>query len=237
MDNSIFSNIRSSNPSKTKEKMIAQLEAWMDDENTCHYFAIQSTDQPIFPFGRLGRPFYDLEQVNRKLEAMKAKHPKVDLYICYGAFDTDALNFDSKDASMWERVWLNKHDWRITKLKVSKMSLDQLLEIQPNYSELIAWQERVNVKQYCHYYFAKCVREDHYPGMTSQCFFNLKDAIAAKILFSKDMPDRNFQIFNQLMTTDNLLEMDQNTEETFQKLVDDHKERLASLEQGGNHEE
>lgn len=237
MDNSIFSNIRSSNPSKTKEKMIAQLEAWMEDENTCHYFAIQRTDQPIFPFGRLGRPFYDLEQANRKLEAMKAKHPKVDLYICYGAFDTDALNFDSNDASMWERVWLNKHDWRITKLKVSKMNLDQLLEIQPNYNDLMAWQERVNVKHHCHYYVAKCIREDRYPGMSSQCFFNLKDAIAAKILFQKDMPDRNFQVLNHLMTTKCLLEMDQNTEETFQELVDDHKERLACLDHGGNYED
>lgn len=234
MDNSIFSNLRSSNPSKNQEKMKAQLAAWMGDVNTCHYFAIQRADQVVYPFGKVDRPFYDLDQANRKLEELKAKCPKVDWYICYGAFDTDALNFNNDESPMWEKVWLNKHEWRLTKLKIYNMSIEQLLEIQPNYNNLIAWQEAFNVKGYCHYYFAKCIKVDRSPGMTSQCFFNLKDAIAAKIVFSKDMPDRDFQIFNKLMTTKSLLEMDQNTEDTFQQLVDEHKERLAQLG-GSNH--
>lgn len=234
MDNSIFSNIRSSNPSKNQERMKAQLAAWMDDENTCHYFAIQRADQVIHPSGRVGRPFYDLDQANRKLEELKTKHPDIDWYISYGAFDTDALNFDDQETPMWERIWLNKHEWRLTKLRVLKMSPEQLLEIQPNFNELIAWQEAFNVKGYCHYYFAKCIKEYRYPGMTSQCFFDLRSAIAAKILFSKDMPDRDFQIFNQLMKTESLLEMDKKTEDTFQELIDAHKERLAQLD-GINH--
>lgn len=229
MDNSCIDFLRSCNPSKTKEKIQDQLDAWMGDENTCHYFAIQISGQESYPFGKLNRPFYELEKAVRKLEDLKAKHPDTDFYIGYGGFATDFLNFENDDISMHEKIWLNLHEWRLAKLKVSKMNLDQLLEIQPNYFELRKWQEDNNSIDYCHYYFAKTIKEDGVIGMSSQCFFDLKDAIAAKIHFSKIMPEREFQLFHSLLATELMMALDGNTEDTYQILINKHKSRLETL--------
>lgn len=232
MDKSNLEYLRSRNPSKTTTMIQEQLSAWINDENTCHYFAIQISGQELHPFGKLDRPFYELEQAIRKLEDLKAKQPDVDFYIGYGAFDTDFLDFDNEELSMHERIWINKHDWRINQLKVSKMNLDELLELQPDYCEIKTWEAKNNLKDRCHYYVAKDIKTEHPVGMSSQAFFDLKDAIAAKGHFSKIMPERDFQVFNHLITTENLLEMDGNTEWTFQLLVDKHKVRLEQLNKG-----
>lgn len=236
MDKSNIEYLRSCNPSKTTAMIQEQLSAWVNDENTCHYFAIQISGQELHPYGKLGRPFYDLDQAIRKLEDLKAKQPDVDFYIGYGAFDTDFLDFESEDLSMHERIWINKHDWRIGRLKVAKMNLDELLELQPDYCEIKTWEAENNLKDRCHYYVAKDIKKDHPVGMSSQCFFDLKDAIAAREHFSKIMPDREFKVFKNLMTTENLLEMDDNTEWSFQLLVDKHKARLELLNKGDSNE-
>lgn len=232
MDKSNLDYLRSRNSSKTVEKMQEQLAAWMNDVSTCHYFCIQLAGKEIHPFGKLNRPFYELDQAIRKLEDLKAKQPDLDVYIGYGAFDTDFLDFDNEDLSMHERIWLNKHDWRISRLNISKMNLDELLELQPDYCEIKTWEAQNNLKDRCHYYIAKDMKPDHPVGMSSQCFFDIKDAIAARVHFQKIMPEREFKVLKNLMTTENLLEMDGNTEGSFQLLVDKHKARLASLNKG-----
>ncbi|HAV3167078.1 TPA: hypothetical protein JIF69_003726, partial [Acinetobacter baumannii] len=114
--------LRSSNKNKTPEKMLAQINAWLLDEDFCHYFSIQIQGQEVYPFGVINRPFFHLDQAERKLESLKSSNPEVDYYITAGAFATYALNFEDEEAPMWERVWLNFHEYRLINLQVQKMS-------------------------------------------------------------------------------------------------------------------
>lgn len=38
----------------------------------------------------------------------------------YGAFDKSILDFENENAPMWERAWLNQHEFRLIKLNVEK---------------------------------------------------------------------------------------------------------------------
>ena len=53
----------------------------------------------------------------------------MDYYITAGAFATYALNFEDEEAPMWERVWLNFHEYRLINLQVQKMSHEELYQI------------------------------------------------------------------------------------------------------------
>lgn len=230
MDKSNLKYLRSCNPSKSVETIQKQLDAWMVDEKTCHYFAIQLAGQEVHPFGKLDRPFYELDKAIRKLEDLKTKQPEADFYIGYGALDSSALNFEDENAPMWERVWLNKHDWRLAKLEVEKMDKAQLIELIPNYDSVIGWQERNNTKEQCHYYFCESFDDGPTETPTSSSFtFNLTRALAARIHFTKIMPNRKFRISCGLLTTNGLLSMDGN-ESNMQELINNHKARLALLE-------
>ncbi|MCR4532489.1 hypothetical protein [Acinetobacter venetianus] len=230
MDNSIFLNVHSLNPSKPKEKIIAQLNAWMKDENTCHYFAIQIAGSEIHPFGIIDRPFYDIEKANLKLEDLKNKNPNADYYISYGAFDTDVLNFNNDDTPMWEKVWLNKHEYRLLSLKVKRMSRDELVKVLPNYDAIMNWQEAQNTKDLCHCYFATSFDDKERDIPTSSSFaFDLLDALIAKLYFEKTMPDRNFRIQCHVLSTAGMLSVDGKTADFFQDLIDAHKDRIAHL--------
>ncbi|WP_206461525.1 hypothetical protein [Acinetobacter baumannii] len=226
--------LRSSNKNKTPEKLLAQLDAWMLDEGSCHHFSIQVEGKEIYPFGIINRPFFHLDQAEKQLEKLKSVKPKVDYYITAGAFDTSALNFEDEDAPMWERVWLNHHEFRLIKLRVEKMDDAGLEKLIPNYKDVLAWQAEQNTSQSCHYYFATSFDDSENEITTSSAFyFNLKDALIAKLYFEKTMPKRRFKIHSGLMTTKGLMDLDGRTSEHFQELVDAHKERLASLKNKG----
>ncbi len=77
--------LRSSNKNKTPEKMLAQINAWLLDEDFCHYFSIQIQGQEVYPFGVINRPFFHLDQAERKLESLKSANPKICYYMSYGA--------------------------------------------------------------------------------------------------------------------------------------------------------
>nr|WP_241261837.1 hypothetical protein [Acinetobacter baumannii] len=206
----------------------------MLDEGSCHHFSIQVEGKEIYPFGIINRPFFHLDQAEKQLEKLKSVKPKVDYYITAGAFDTSALNFEDEDAPMWERVWLNHHEFRLIKLRVEKMDDAGLEKLIPNYKDVLAWQAEQNTSQSCHYYFATSFDDSENEITTSSAFyFNLKDALIAKLYFEKTMPKRRFKIHSGLMTTKGLMDLDGRTSEHFQELVDAHKERLASLKNKG----
>ncbi|WP_436462963.1 hypothetical protein [Acinetobacter seifertii] len=229
---SINSHLRSTN--KTLEKLLAQLEAWMLDEGTCHHFSIQVSGKEIYPFGIINRPFFNLDQAERKLESLKSENPEVDYYITAGAFATTTLNFEDEDAPMWERVWLNQHEYRLIKMSVDKMGEAELERLIPNYKDVLTWQAKQNVSHSCHYYFAQSFNDlENEISTSSQFYFHLKDALIAKLYFEKTMPKRRFKINSGLMTTKGLMELNGRTSEHFQDLVDDHKERLALLKNKG----
>ena len=48
----------------------------MADESLCHYLSIQITGKEIYPFGIINRPFFHLDQAERKLESLKAQIQK-----------------------------------------------------------------------------------------------------------------------------------------------------------------
>ncbi|WP_227571735.1 hypothetical protein [Acinetobacter baumannii] len=131
------SHLRSTNKNKPVEKLLSQLDAWMADESSCHYLSIQITGKEIYPFGIINRPFFHLDQAERKLESLKSSNPEVDYYITAGAFATSALNFEDEEAPMWERVWLNFHEYRLINLQVQKMSHEELVKLVPNYDETL----------------------------------------------------------------------------------------------------
>ncbi|HFF8933793.1 hypothetical protein [Acinetobacter baumannii] len=228
------SHLRSANKNKPIEKLLSQLDAWMVDESSCHHFSIQITGKEIYPFGAIDHPFFHLDQAERKLEHLKSVNPEIDYYISAGAFSTYALNFEDENAPMWERVWLNHHEFRLIKLRVEKMDDAGLEKLIPNYKDVLAWQAEQNTSQSCHYYFATSFDDSENEITTSSAFyFNLKDALIAKLYFEKTMPKRRFKIHSGLMTTKGLMDLDGRTSEHFQELVDAHKERLASLKNKG----
>lgn len=232
--NCVNSHLRSTNKTKTLEKLLAQLDAWMLDEGSCHHFSIQVEGKEIYPFGIINRPFFHLDQAERKLESLKSENPEVDYYITAGAFATSALNFEDEEAPMWERVWLNQHEHRLIKLSVEKMAEEDLVKLIPNYKDVLTWQAEQNTSQSCHYYFAQSFDDSENEISTSSQFcFNLKDALIAKLYFEKTMPKRRFKIHSGVMTTEGLMKLDGRTSEHFQVLVDAHKERLASLKNKG----
>ncbi|EHU3266953.1 hypothetical protein AYA92_RS19370 [Acinetobacter baumannii] len=232
--NSINSHLRSTNKSRTLEKLLAQIDAWMVDEEVCHHFSIQAEGKEIYPFGIINRPFFHLDQAERKLESLKSENPEVDYYITAGAFDTSFLNFEDENVPMWERAWLNHHVFRLIKLRVEKMDDAGLEKLIPNYKDVLAWQAEQNTSQSCHYYFATSFDDSENEITTSSAFyFNLKDALIAKLYFEKTMPKRRFKIHSGLMTTKGLMDLDGSTSEKFQALVDAHKERLAALNEKG----
>lgn len=232
--NSINSHLRSTNKSKTLEKLLTQLDAWMVDEGSCHHFSIQVEGKEIYPFGIINRPFFHLDQAERKLESLKSENPEVDYYITAGAFDTSFLNFEDESAPMWERVWLNHHEFRLIKLSVEKMDEAGFEKLIPNYKDVLAWQAEQNTSQSCHYYFATSFDDSENEITTSSAFyFNLKDALIAKLYFEKTMPKRRFKIHSGLMTTKGLMNLNGRTSDHFQALVDAHKERLALLTNKG----
>lgn len=232
--NGVNSHLRSTNKTKTLEKLLAQLDAWMLDEGSCHHFSIQVEGKEIYPFGIINRPFFHLDQAERKLESLKSENPEVDYYITAGAFATSALNFEDEEAPMWERVWLNQHEFRLIKLNVEKMTEEYLVKLIPNYKDVLTWQAEQNTSQSCHYYFAQSFDDSENEITTSSSFyFNLKDALIAKLYFEKTMPKRRFKIHSDLMTTQGLMQLDGRTSEHFQELVDAHKERLTLLKNKG----
>ncbi|QJF39942.1 hypothetical protein [Acinetobacter baumannii] len=232
--NSINSHLRSTNKSRTLEKLLAQIDAWMVDEEVCHHFSIQAEGKEIYPFGIINRPFFHLDQAERKLESLKSENPEVDYYITAGAFDTSFLNFEDKNVPMWERVWLNQHEFRLIKLNVEKMAEEDLVKLIPNYKDILTWQAEQNTSQSCHYYFAQSFDDsENEIGTSSQFYFDLKDALIAKLYFEKTMPKRRFKINSGVMSTQGLMGLDGRTSEHFQELVDAHKERLASLKNKG----
>lgn len=129
--------LRSSNKNKTPEKMLAQINAWLLDEDFCHYFSIQIQGQEVYPFGVINRPFFHLDQAERKLESLKSANPKICYYMSYGAFAKSILDFENENAPMWERVWLNFHEYRLINLQVQKMSHEELVKLVPNYDETL----------------------------------------------------------------------------------------------------
>ncbi|HCW5675037.1 TPA: hypothetical protein ACGIJP_003885 [Acinetobacter baumannii] len=226
--------LRSSNKNKTPEKMLAQIDAWLLDEDFCHYFSIQIQGQEVYPFGVINRPFFHLDQAERKLESLKSKNPKICYYISYGAFPKSILDFEDEGAPMRERVWLNQHKFRLINLSVEKMTEDDLVKLIPNYKDVLIWQAEKNTSQSCHYYFAQSFDDSENEITTSSAFyFNLKDALIAKLYFEKTMPKRRFRIHSGVMSTQGLMKLDGRTSERFQELVDAHKERLASLKNKG----
>lgn len=232
--NSINSHLRSTNKSRTLEKLLAQIDAWMVDEEVCHHFSIQAEGKEIYPFGIINRPFFHLDQAERKLESLKSENPEVDYYITAGAFDTSFLNFEDKNVPMWERVWLNQHEFRLTNLRIKKMSQKQLVELVPNYEEMMVWQETQNTESACHYYMATALDEsDQGISMSSEWFIDLLDAISAKQYFSKTCPGRKVEIRSGVVSTEDLMALDGRTSDCYQALIDAHKERLASLKNKG----
>lgn len=232
--NGVNSHLRSTNKTKTLERLLAQLDAWMLDEGSCHHFSIQVEGKEIYPFGIINRPFFHLDQAERKLESLKSENPAVDYYITAGAFATSALNFEDEEAPMWERVWLNQHEFRLIKLNVEKMAEEDLVKLIPNYKDVLTWQAEQNTSQSCHYYFAQSFDDSENEITTSSSFyFNLKDALIAKLYFEKTMPKRRFKIHSGLMTTKGLMNLNGRTSDHFQNLVDAHKERLALLKNKG----
>ncbi|MDC4542847.1 hypothetical protein OHV61_04015 [Acinetobacter baumannii] len=228
------SHLRSTNKNKPVEKLLSQLDAWMADESLCHYLSIQITGKEIYPFGIINRPFFHLDQAERKLESLKSSNPEVDYYITAGAFATSVLNFEDEEAPMWERVWLNQHEFRLIKLNVEKMAEEDLVKLIPNYKDVLTWQAEQNTSQGCHYYFAQSFDDSENEITTSSPFyFNLKDALIAKLYFEKTMPKRRFKIHSGVMSTQGLMKLDGRTSEHFQGLVDAHKERLALLKNKG----
>ncbi|WP_374856326.1 hypothetical protein [Acinetobacter baumannii] len=226
--------LRSSNKNKTPEKMLAQINAWLLDEDFCHYFSIQIQGQEVYPFGVINRPFFHLDQAERKLESLKSANPKICYYMSYGAFAKSILDFENENAPMWERVWLNQHEFRLIKLNVEKMAEEDLVKLIPNYKDVLTWQAEQNTSQGCHYYFAQSFDDSENEITTSSPFyFNLKDALIAKLYFEKTMPKRRFKIHSGVMSTQGLMKLDGRTSEHFQGLVDAHKERLASLKNKG----
>ncbi|MCJ9372872.1 hypothetical protein K5F82_19665, partial [Acinetobacter baumannii] len=109
------------------------------DEDFCHYFSIQIQGQEVYPFGVINRPFFHLDQAERKLESLKSANPKICYYMSYGAFAKSILDFEN--APMWERVWLNQHEFRLIKLNVEKMAEEDLVKLIPNYKDVLIWQK------------------------------------------------------------------------------------------------
>ncbi|HIC8879442.1 TPA: hypothetical protein ACW7YJ_001180 [Acinetobacter baumannii] len=232
--NSINSHLRSTNKSRTLEKLLAQIDAWMVDEEVCHHFSIQAEGKEIYPFGIINRPFFHLDQAEIKLESLKSENPEVDYYITAGAFDTSFLNFEDENVPMWERVWLNQHEFRLTNLRIKKMSQKQLVELVPNYEEMMVWQETQNTESACHYCMATALDEsDQGISMSSEWFIDLLDAISAKQYFSKTCPGRKVEIRSGVVSTEDLMALDGRTSDCYQALIDAHKERLASLKNKG----
>ncbi|MFX8422055.1 hypothetical protein ABTL73_20325, partial [Acinetobacter baumannii] len=131
---------------------------------------------------------------------------------------------------MWERAWLNQHEFRLIKLNVEKMAEEDLVKLIPNYKDVLTWQAEQNTSQSCHYYFSQSFDDSENEITTSSPFyFNLKDALIAKLYFEKTMPKRRFKIHSGVMSTQGLMKLDGGTSEHSQGLVDAHKERLASL--------
>ncbi|WP_258292161.1 hypothetical protein, partial [Escherichia marmotae] len=92
---------------------------------------------------------------------------------------------EDENVPMWERVWLNQHEFRLTNLRIKKMSQKQLVELVPNYEEMMVWQETQNTESACHYYMATALDEsDQGISMSSEWFIDLLDAISAKQYFS-----------------------------------------------------
>ncbi|MDO1592131.1 hypothetical protein Q2T49_33975, partial [Pseudomonas aeruginosa] len=144
------------------------------------YLSIQITGKEIYPFGIINRPFFHLDQAERKLESLKSSNPEVDYYITAGAFATSVLNFEDEEAPMWERVWLNFHEYRLINLQVQKMSHEELVKLVPNYDETLLWQETQNTESACHYYIYLSIQitgKEIYPfGIINRPFFHLDQA-------------------------------------------------------------
>lgn len=210
-----------------------RLNALINSESMCHFFCIQLSGQESDYFGFENRPFFDFKQVKRKLESLHNEFPESDFYIDLRAVKTTSLDFDDESAPMWVRVWLNAHDWRLARLKTAKMDKEQLVELIPNYESVMAWQEKHNTKDACHYYFCQSFEDESTETPTSSSFtFNITDALAARLHFSKIMPNRRFRICSGLMTTKGLMSMDGGNISNFQKLINAHKIRLEVLNQG-----
>ncbi len=114
------------------------------------------------------------------------------------------------------------------------MAEEDLVKLIPNYKDVLTWQAEQNTSQSCHYYFAQSFDDsENEIGTSSQFYFDLKDALIAKLYFEKTMPKRRFKINSGVMSTQGLMGLDGRTSEHFQELVDAHKERLASLKNKG----
>lgn len=232
--NAFISNSQALPKSKSGlERMLEQVDTWIENQSVCHYFCIQLKGQEVHPFGSLNRPFYDYEQANRKLESLKVENSDFNYYISVGAFDSSALNFDDEDAPMWEREWLNKHFHRLTLLRYEAMNEKQLTQEIPEYESLMKWEKKNNIKEHCHYYYAQSEKNDNQDiCITSGWTMSFIEALAAKKALEKEQPKRVFKIIAGVMFTEELMRIDGQTVDYFQEFIDSHKERIASLNGG-----
>lgn len=66
------------------------------------------------------------------------------------------------------------------------MAEEDLVKLIPNYKDVLTWQAEQNTSQSCHYYFSQSFDDSENEITTSSPFyFNLKDALIAKLYFEK----------------------------------------------------
>ncbi|BFM72053.1 hypothetical protein JUNP496_1745 [Acinetobacter baumannii] len=60
----------------------------------------------------------------------------------------------------------------------------ELEKLIPNYKDVLIWQKEQNVSESCHYYFAQSFDDsENEISTSSQFYFDLKDALIAKLYF------------------------------------------------------
>ncbi|MFP6818440.1 hypothetical protein [Acinetobacter sp.] len=206
-----------------------RLEKCLENEDSCHYFAIQIKGKEVLPFGFKDRPFYSLEQAKAYLEHLRSANPDIEYRIYSGEVDVNAIDFENLDAPMWHRVWMNQHQVRLIKLQMAKKSEKELSKLIQNYDEVVAWQATNNTTEFCHYYFVQSCDNESIATSSSHTP-DIFEALTTKVCFEKTMPGRSFKISRGLISTDSLLSMDGRTADFFQGFIDYHKERIADID-------
>ncbi len=104
----------------------------------------------VQPFG-IGRPFYEIEKANIYMENLKDQNPDKDYFVHCWCAHTSFLNLTMNLLKCGIESGLSKHQFRIIKLQVDKMNVSELSKLVCNYEEIIAWQEKNNTKDVCHF--------------------------------------------------------------------------------------
>ncbi|MFW1968139.1 hypothetical protein ACG95P_13850 [Acinetobacter guillouiae] len=206
-----------------------RLEKCLENEDSCHYFAIQIKGKEVLPFGFADQPFYSLDQAKTYLEHLRSTNPEIDYRLCSGGVDVDAIDFENLEVPMWHRVWMNQHQVRLIKLQMAKKSEKELSKLIQNYDEVVAWQAANNKTEFCHYYFVQSCDNESIATSSSHTP-DIFEALTTKVCFEKTMPGRSFKISRGLISTDSLLSMDGRTADFFQGFIDYHKERIADID-------